>query len=139
MTKYQAEFKGRDLICLEVSEANQTEMSVIGCTDLMALVRRYQVQFGENINLWPFPEGDGHADLLLKEVILKYKKIWNYPYLESEICHCRSVTTEAVDESILAGAHSPSDVSRLTGASTACGTCRPDVEKIIAYRLKKDF
>ncbi|MCB0386481.1 MAG: (2Fe-2S)-binding protein, partial [Bdellovibrionales bacterium] len=90
-----------------------------------------------NIGQIPLPEGSSTGAMLLREVILKAQGKWQYPYEHEELCHCRVVATSKVDAAILTGAHDPRDVSKQTSASTACGTCRPDVEAIIAYRLGK--
>lgn len=66
---------------------------------------------------------------------MKARGDWDFPYKDIEICHCRMVPTEIVDQAIVAGANDPETVSRLTMASTSCGTCRPDVERILRYRL----
>jgi len=79
----------------------------------------------------------------LRELILVFKSShgveqrgeWNPPYTHEEICHCRAVPTREVEKAIIMGAHTPQKVSRWTSASTACGTCRPDVEKMISYFL----
>ena len=52
-----------------------------------------------------------------------------------EICHCRSVSAERVDQAILLGASSPSAVARATGAGTSCGTCQPETQDLIERRL----
>lgn len=135
MPLIRAEFKGRDSIEILNDESGaMPKLKVIGCTKLLWLVRKYQVQFGADLRLWPLPQGAAHEELLLKEAILKLQNKWQYPYEHAEICHCRSVPTEKVDQAILGGAHTGEMVSRQTGASTACGTCRSDVVKIIDYR-----
>lgn len=83
------------------------------------------------------PTGTSPSDLLLRELILRARQEWQFPYNEDECCHCRAVPTAVVDQAICYGAHTPAKVSALTSASTACGSCRPDVEAIIRYRLGK--
>lgn len=140
MSLFRAELKGRDLIEIEFSEqqpAEKPRVKVIGCTELLSLVRKFQLQFGKDPKSWPLPTGVSHSELLLKEVLLKSRGQWEFPYQEAELCHCRSVPTELVDQAIVAGAHECAIVSRQTSASTSCGTCRPEVQKIIDFRLKK--
>ena len=132
---FKAELVGRDLIEIDLSGA-KPRIKVIGCSDLLGLMRKYQVQFGNDPQIWPSPSGVTHGELLLKEVLLKMRGEWVYPYEHIELCHCRTVPTEVVDQAIIAGAHNAITVSRRTSASTACGTCRPDVQKIIDFRLK---
>ena len=138
MALFRAELKGRDLIEMDFPE-NSTEkvrIRVLGCTECLSLVRKFQMQFGADPKTWPLPIGATHSELLLKEVLLKSRDQWVFPFQEEEICHCRSVSTEMVDAAIVAGAHQAEVVSRHTSASTSCGTCRPDVQKIIQFRLK---
>ena len=138
MASFRAELKGRDLIEIQIPEDSGSKplIKAMGCTELLGLIRRHQVQFGADPKLWPIPTGTSHADLLLKEVLLKARGQWAYPYPHDEVCHCRSVATEKIDQAVIAGAHRTDVVSRQTGASTACGTCRPEVQKIIDFRLK---
>ncbi len=140
MSLFRAELKGRDLLEIEIPENSpeaKPRFKAIGCTDLLSLVRKFQVQFGKDPNVWPLPEGVSHSELLLKEVLLKMRGQWDFPVLEAELCHCRSVLTETVDQAIVAGAHSCPVVIRRTSASSSCGTCRPDVQKLIDFRLRK--
>ena len=80
--------------------------------------------------------GNSSFELMLREVIGKATGEWELPFSEDELCHCRVVPTDIVNSAIIGGAHSTSKVSAQTNASTQCGTCRPDVEKILNYRLK---
>ena len=118
-------------------ENEKYSLKVIGCTKLLQLLSQLKYQFGSDVKLWVLPEGSNHELMLVRELILKAKGDWNYPYQHEELCHCRAITTKVVDQAILSGAHHPEVVTRRTSASSACGTCRSDVEKIIAYRLEK--
>jgi bacterioferritin-associated ferredoxin len=138
MASFRAELKGRDWIEIQTTDnaSEKAQINAMGCTELLSLLRKHQVQFGKDPRHWPVPQGSSHAELLLKEVLLKSRGQWSYPYTHDELCHCRSVATEKVDQAVIAGAHRCEVVSRQTGASTACGTCRPEVQKIIDFRLK---
>lgn len=134
--KVITELKGRDYIEVELDEQNQQkQVRTIVCSSFYQLLSDYRQRFGDQINNWPLPQGLEHQELLLKELILKLQNKWDFPFKEDEICHCRSISTQKVDQAIIAGAHTPEQVSRQTTASTSCGTCRSDVEKIIQYRL----
>jgi bacterioferritin-associated ferredoxin len=130
---FRAELEGRDLIVAEQQSDGKYLFQVIGCADVLRLMTQYQL-LGP-VHLWPLPKGDGHAELLLREVLLKIRGEWMYPINSAEICHCRAVATALVDQAIVGGAHSPEKVSRQTSASTGCGTCRPEVEKLLRFRL----
>ena len=140
MVKVKAELQGRDVIeieCTQLDPAVVKRVSFVGCFEMMEMMQKMRRHFGLDVTRWPVPEANDHASLLLKEVILKLRGEWNHPYAEAEICHCRSVPTQTVDQAIIAGAHTTESVSRQTAASTSCGTCRPEVQKIIDYRTNK--
>jgi len=124
---------GRDLI--EAFFASGVwKIKVTGCWDLEDKINTL-LKTQPDLTKWAEPTGSAHEDLLIIELIRKAKGQWTLPYQEEELCHCRSVPTSIVEQAIIAGAHTCKSVSAQTSASTACGTCRPDVQKIIDYRL----
>jgi bacterioferritin-associated ferredoxin len=131
---------GRDQIDLEL-EINGEEIvaghvHVVGCLALLEMVNEWKPRLKGSVRKLPVPIGVDHASLLLKELILRVQGVWNPPYKDEELCHCRGIPTERVNQAITSGCHTPEAVSRVTSASTACGTCRPDVVKQITYFLK---
>ncbi|MGZ3806315.1 MAG: (2Fe-2S)-binding protein [Pseudobdellovibrionaceae bacterium] len=132
--KMSVGLQGRDLIEVNL-ESPTPKVSFRGCTELMGLMQMMRKNFGIDLRQWILPQGSSHSEILLRELILRLRGEWQYPYKEAEVCHCRSVSCYTIDQAIIAGAHSPEVVSRQTSASTACGTCRSDVQKMIDYRL----
>lgn len=131
------ELPGRDILHARLSESGDIlNLNIQGCPSFLTLLRSQISKFGKNINAWQGPESNNHEDLLLREFLLKAKDQWSFPFAEIEVCHCRKVSTRVVDQAVVSGAHTVESISRLTSASTACGTCRPQIEKIIAFRLK---
>lgn len=128
---------GRDSIEITTNATGEAIIHFVGCEEFANMILQYKSTFGENPKLWPIPESESHAGLVLKEFILKLKNQWNIVYPHDEICHCRFVKIRTVEQAILAGARTSEQVSRWTSASTACGTCRPDVEAILTERLRK--
>lgn len=129
------DFPGRDRLRAERGDSGWT-VQVVGCPALSAeIARRLSAQ--KELTLWEWPQGQGHVDLLIRELILRARGEWDFPFREEELCHCRSVPAAVVDQAIVAGAHDCAQVSRRTTASTSCGTCRPDVQQIIDYRLSR--
>jgi bacterioferritin-associated ferredoxin len=126
------EIKGRDR--LEVTSLKPFQMKITGCHSLHKKLSELRTQFGGDLSQWPLQNDFSHVGLLINELILKIKEKWNHPYPHDEVCHCRNVTLETVEQAIMNGAETPEMVSKWTMASTACGTCRPDVEKILKYR-----
>lgn len=141
--KIKVELEGRDFIQVECAGEDLQapgavlNVSMMGCTEFMEMMQKMKRHFGVDISKWPLPESNDHSSMLLREMILKLRGEWKFPYEDIEICHCRTVATHVVDQAVIAGAHTPEIVTRQTSASTACGTCRPDVQKIINYRLGK--
>jgi bacterioferritin-associated ferredoxin len=131
--KVVAELEGQDYLEADTEDAHH--LKVIGCSQVLELVRSLLAKYGKDLSKWSPPLGDQHSDLLVRELLLKRLGKWSIPYAHAEICHCRAVPTHKVDQMIVAGAHTTTQVSRLTMASTACGTCAPEVQKLIAYRL----
>jgi len=109
----------------------------VGGPDLLEVLGCWRDKIRGKIADLEIPEGDSTGELMLRELLLKAKEQWSSPYSEIELCHCRAVPTTVVESAILLGAHTPEKVSRWTSASTSCGTCRRDVEAILAARLKQ--
>lgn len=141
--KIRVELDGRDFIEVECEGEEPSNpgpiknVSILGCAEFMDMMQKMRKAFGPDIAKWPLPQGEDHSSLLLKEMILRLRGEWVFPYGEDEVCHCRNISTHTIDQAVIAGAHSAEVVTRQTSASTACGTCRPEVQKIIDYRLGK--
>jgi bacterioferritin-associated ferredoxin len=132
--KFSVGLEGRDRIEINM-EGAAAKVHFRGCTELMGLMQSMRKNFGIDLSRWPIPNGTTHSEILLRELVLKLRGEWKYPYQEAEVCHCRNVACHTIDQAIIAGAHNTETVSRQTSASTACGTCRPEVQKMIDYRL----
>lgn len=119
------------------NEITKAQLAVVGGPELLALANDWRAKLTGSLDSLEVPEGNSMAELVLREAILKAKNQWTYPFSSEELCHCRGISLAIVDEAIVHGAHTPEKVSEQTSASTSCGSCRPDVEDIIAYRLQK--
>ena len=139
MSKIEVSISFRDKWIWEKnSQTHRQTLFVQGCKPCLELISRMKNQFGLVVESWPVPERpQSHSEVLLKELILKASGQWKPPFEAEEICHCRAIPRDKVIEAIKAGAHSTDLVSRWTSASTACGTCRPDVENLIKYLVSK--
>ncbi len=142
-------WQGREEVTIDVQlDQNdglvQARLSGVGGPQFLNLLKTYResqlapaVKQKTALKALPLPEGTSIEAICLREALLKLKGEWNYPYTEEELCHCRAVPTAVVDQAICTGAHTTRQVSERTSASTACGTCRPDVEAILKFRLGK--
>lgn len=141
MRKTLSEIKmlGRDELTLtgEVDshgEAHSLEIHAIGCKPLLEQIQSLRATMtGVSLKDLPIPQGGSHPELLIRELICRAQGKWHPPYIDEEICHCRSVPAVRVFDAIRAGCTTNQQVSELTSASTACGTCGPDVRALIDY------
>jgi bacterioferritin-associated ferredoxin len=46
------------------------------------------------------------------------------------VCHCRAVTDSHVLQAIAQGAEDESDIARLCGAGTGCGSCHDELRRL---------
>lgn len=135
-------FLGRDQIDVEFElEAQGVKAikitAISGCSGFEQAARGLVDQVNREKS-WPTAwNGVDHAAILLRELVLRAAGRFKLPYQEPELCHCRAVPTEVVDRAIISGCHSIESVARITSAGTSCGTCKPDTEKLIAYRLNE--
>ena len=130
------EIKGRDR--LEITSLTPFKMKIIGCDQLHKKLAEMKSVHGIDLSKWPMQKGTSHVGLLINEAILKLQGKWVHPYPHDEVCHCRTISLETVEQAIMNGADTPEMVTKWTTASSACGTCRPDVEKILKFRLSSE-
>lgn len=48
------------------------------------------------------------------------------------ICHCKNVDYITIRKAMIAGARTLDEIKEMTGASTVCGRCSGEIEKILA-------
>ena len=134
--KFTAELENRDRV--EIQSDDQGMVSSIratGCLDLLTKVKTIKGLLPENAEkLFVFSDND-HSSLMLNEIFLKALGQWNLPYKEAELCHCRAIPLQKVEAAIVSGFHTVEQVAEQTSAGTACGTCRPNTQSCIDYRL----
>ena len=128
---------GTDELRLEVRPDGTSQLSGVGCPALLRALALWRPRLTGPPSAWSIPKSDrdGHAEHLLREVVLKAQGRWAMPFADAELCHCRFVPGRDVDLAVLRGAVTPSEVGSATGAGTQCGTCRPDVQSVIDYRF----
>lgn len=138
--KVEVSLAGRDRLSLslEIHEGEITSATLqgSGCPAVLKLIQAWRPKLTGPLKSLELPEGSGHSEILLREAILKAKGEWKFPYNEEELCHCRAISTSKVDAAIVSGCHNVRSVARETSAGTSCGSCRPNTEAIIAYRLQ---
>jgi len=125
----QLELRGRQI--------QSSKLSGTACTSLLKLMAEWRTHLKGSIDDVPIPKGEDHASILIRELILKAQGRWEFPYSEEELCHCRGVPLAKVDAAIIAGCKSSASVSRETSAGTSCGSCKPDIEAVLRYRLNR--
>ena len=138
--KGRAEIPNREWVEFEAvvtdGKVGKLTFKAQGCFQLIEAARKVLGLNGTEIQnlVWT---GLNHWDLLIAEAIDRLTGRYKFPNLELELCHCRCIPTAKVDQAIILGAHTVEKVREWTSANTACGTCRPEVEKLIDFRLKR--
>lgn len=116
-------------------QITHSKWKVIGSLELVEKARALQPGLRGPVSGLSLPQGTSFSELLLKELILKIKGEWpDEP--EPELCHCRNVPQKIVERAILLGAHTVEKVRQRTSANTGCGTCLPEVERLLKLYLK---
>ena len=117
------------------TQTRAVELEVLGDLELLELASEYRRSFksDQDVQQLVAPAGESRAARLLREAVLRAQGKWHPPYVEEEICHCRLVPTERVWDAIRSGAKTGVEVSQMTSATTACGSCGPDVRALIDY------
>lgn len=141
----QVKFSSRDEIemCLSLSGQKiiRAEIKSVACPECLVEIKKLKENLKAHANDFsqmPLPKGSHHSAVLIRELIMKSRNQWNFPYKELELCHCRQIATEIVDAAIIGGVHLVSEIGEKTMAGTACGTCRPVSQMLIDYRLGDD-
>jgi NAD(P)H-nitrite reductase large subunit len=78
---------------------------------------------------------ENEDEALLNQFIVKVKAT-EILTEHDEICHCRMIEREKIENAIYQGCKTSEDISRATLAGTGCGSCRGDLEKILRRLLK---
>lgn len=137
----QVSLPGRDSLELKLETANgnilTAKLTGRGCTEFLKLLQTWRPKLTGALLAVEIPRGNSHGEILLREALLKARGEWKFPYAEEELCHCRAIATGKVDAAIIGGCRSVRAIARETSAGTSCGSCRPDTETIINYRLSK--
>jgi NAD(P)H-nitrite reductase large subunit len=133
--------QGRDEITLDLDvvdgEIASARLTGRGCPEMLTLMQAWRPKLKGALAGLEIPQGNSHSEILLREAVLKARGEWDFPYKEDELCHCRAVATAKVDAAIIGGCRTVRAIARETSAGTSCGSCRPDTEAIINYRLNR--
>ena len=132
--------EGREKLCLKLwldtkQVILRSELSGIGGPELLSQMEIWRPRLKGQLSQLEVPQGHALEEILMREAVLKATGRWDFPVKQESLCFCRQVKTRVVDEVVIAGAHTPKEVSLRTFACTGCGTCQPRVQKVIDYRL----
>ena len=58
--------------------------------------------------------------------------------LDKVVCHCLGITNGMIKDAVEAGAKTLEDVQEQTGASTVCGACLEDVQRLVEFFVSED-
>lgn len=100
-------------------------------------VNHYKAVYGNDPKQWPIQPVRDSVDILINEFVLKAQGQYHISYPHEEMCHCRTVPTEMVIQSIKQDCSSVKEISRATKAGTGCGTCVPNLKILLAEILNQ--
>ena len=125
-------------ITLEIDGENiqSSQIKSTGCLNFLKLSQEIKKTLTGPLSELTPPTGSDHSSMIWREMIMTIQEEWQLPVTQDELCHCRKVTTEQVDRSVVYGAHTIDEVRLRTSANTGCGTCKEDVASLISNRLK---
>lgn len=118
-------------------KSNEGEVSCSGSFSLIEKVNKYKNEFGNDPAKWPIKPVQDSSDILINELILKSTHQYAISYNQEEMCHCRTVPTETVIQSIKQDCRTVKEISRATKAGTGCGTCVPQLRILLSEILIK--
>ena len=58
------------------------------------------------------------------------------PVLGKLVCSCNNVGSENIRKKVEDGCHTMNELCKVTGAGTGCGSCRPEVKRLLAKALQ---
>lgn len=129
--------KNRDEVYISKKANGRYSFKAVGCTlFLRQLTLFFDLINKEGLESIEEPQGNGHIDILIREILAKLKGEWNFPCLEEELCHCRKISTSDVDQAIVSGIHKLKGIGEECSAGITCGSCQPDIEKLLSFRLR---
>lgn len=136
MPKIVVELENRDRIEIQSDDSGVvSSIRASGCLELLNKVKTIKGLLPASAKkLFVFQDQD-HSSLMLNEIFLRALGKWDLPYKEEELCHCRVVPLKKVEAAIISGFHTVEQIADQTSAGTACGTCRPNTQSCIDYRL----
>ena len=53
--------------------------------------------------------------------------------LDKVVCYCLNITNGMIKDAVYAGASTLEEAQEATGATTACGACTDDVQRLVDY------
>ena len=137
---YKVGIKGGDELELTLETDNLgnitgSQWKITGSLELIAAAQSLKLKLTGPKTSLTVPQGKEFSELLLKELVLRIRGEW--PDGEGvELCHCRNVPQKVVERAILLGADTVEKVRQRTSANTGCGTCMPEVERLLKLYLK---
>lgn len=135
---------GYENLTVELNEQGEIEAyNLQGSETTLKLFERLLQSFGKKLSTWLIDGKDGikgsHAELrsmlLIQELVWQSMGRSKLLYANEVVCTCRDIRCEAIDQAIIAGAHSVDLVSTWTTACTSCTSCKPKIERLLEYRL----
>lgn len=59
--------------------------------------------------------------------------------MDKVVCHCLNITNGMIKDAVEAGAKTLEDVQEKTGASTVCGACLENVQRLVDFFINEQM
>ncbi len=117
-------------------EFDGERVQISGSLRLLQLADGKKQAEGADPRLWqPILQAELNEELLINAFIRKVKNPVSTPE-HDEVCHCRMVSRDKIESAIYQGCRDVNGISQRTLAGTGCGSCRPDLERMLHIILK---
>lgn len=137
--KIKVGFQGMDQVEVSFQETGDhieiLQIEAVGTLELLQALKNWKQSFPVNKSNLKSPSGKTPHELLLKELTLRLGEQWPLQNDEDELCHCRKTPQSSVERAVVLGARTVEQIRARTSANTGCGTCLPDVERVLAAYL----
>ncbi|MBY0553544.1 (2Fe-2S)-binding protein [bacterium] len=113
-----------------------TRVKATGPLSLLNLIQNKIQQQGSQPEKWSLLSNVTNGDEAMLNNFISKMQTSETSQEHDEICHCRMVGREKIEQSIFQGSFSREEISRTTLAGTGCGSCRNDIDKILKNNIR---
>lgn len=147
--KFNVNLPGYEDLSLEVDPKGFIKNYYLqGSSKTLQLFQHFKLKYGDQITQWPplvenqnlfmsCSKEERRSLLLLQGLLFKIQDHHQIPYSGEIVCDCRQVSSEVIDQALIASASNIEEIATWTTACTSCTSCKNKIEEMIQYRIPK--